>query len=357
MQNIHDTIINKINAIKSIDINLLKLQRVTNYNYIYRSNVDVLEKKYTNKIFVSLFNNDDDEIRDTIIESNIVTYLDFISSNFVRVFNQYKKRLFLDEDFKGHSEINNLCMKIQNNIDYITSVKIKLDSNVRYIQCDNCGTQKIIDYDKSEIICEYCYTVEPLIGKLQHVEYVNIDKVSPGKNEVTRHLKKWLNAIQGNSEISSKTYNSDLDNIKKYIVKMRLKPHELNVVNMRAILKSLKLTKYNSHITRIIIDCGGSKPPQLTNEEFDLICKYTNKIFEIKESLSNPCNKKPYYPYYIYKVFENLLDDNKKVLMDYIHVQDKKTLQKCDNEFKIICDELQKIGINNISYKPTVVYR
>lgn len=356
MQSIHQNIIHKLDSLKNIKVLLAKLKHETKYRYDYQIDLESIEQEYNQSIIDAICSDNEEMFIDAIHNCNILSKLNFATMKYVDIFQKYKKRLYLDKAFKDNQQIEQLCHKLQNNIDFAKKVNITLDTNVKYKTCNVCASQMLIDYDKSEIRCEYCGIVETLIGKLQRIEYSNVDNVQTAKEDMTRHLKRWLHCIQGTTKIENPNYANDIEKIKQYIHQSKIDPKSLNVKIIRKILKTLNLTEYNSFSTNIIIDCDGNKPPILTDDEFEKICFYILKIFSIKKIIDKPCNKKPYYPYYIYKVLENnIIDSEKQQLMKYIHMQDKKTLKKCDLEFELICKKLHEIGLTEIVYRPTTL--
>lgn len=356
MQGIHQNIISRIESLKNIKSLLSDLKTLTNYNYEYQYDIDIVEKNYKDCVLEAMFNDNYDDFVDAVIESSVVTITNNITEKFNEVFRKFRVRLKLDQNFKNDNSINTICSNISHNLEFAKKVKIVLKTNVRYQQCRQCGCQMIIDHSRSEMFCEYCGIVDTLVGKLQQIEYANTDKVQSAKDDVSRHLKKWLHYIQGTNQIENITkYEEDLSKIKNHIEIHQVDVNSLNVAKMRKILKDVNMTDYNYNCTKLIVDCGGPAPPTLSTYEFERVCMYVQKIFSIKKTLKKPCNKKPYYPYYIYKVFENILPEEKKPLMNYVHFQDPKTLKKCDLEFKDICAELKKAGITDINYQPTII--
>jgi hypothetical protein len=98
---------------------------------------------------------------------------------------------------------------------------------------------------------------------------------------------------------------------------------------------------------------NGPTPPQLTFKESREHAILFNKLIDLYVKVTGDIGNKPYYPYFIYKGIENLFHDNKDKLklLDYIHLQNIKTVINHDKTYK----EMVKISdpLDNIRYEAT----
>ena len=64
-------------------------------------------------------------------------------------------------------------------------------------------------------------------------------------------------------------------------------------------------------------------------------------MLRIQENLGLGGNR-CYYPFYIYKIFDEILEGEQRRLLSYIHLQSEKTCKRCDIEWKKIKAEFEK---------------
>ena len=58
-------------------------------------------------------------------------------------------------------------------------------------------------------------------------------------------------------------------------------------------------------------------------------------ILRMREKLEL-CGNRHYYPFYIYKIFDEILDGEQRWVLSHIHLQSEKTRKKCEIEWREI---------------------
>ena len=58
-------------------------------------------------------------------------------------------------------------------------------------------------------------------------------------------------------------------------------------------------------------------------------------ILRMREKLEICCNRR-YYPFYIYKIFDEILDGEQRWVLSHVHLQSEKTRKKCEIEWREI---------------------
>jgi hypothetical protein len=152
------------------------------------------------------------------------------------------------------------------------------------------------------------------------------------------HLAEWLNQFQAkeSAEIPNDVYQQIISELKKLRV-TNLK--EISVIEMKNILKKLKLQQYYEHIPHIISKISGKHPPTLTRETEDCI----KQMFkDIQEPFAKFCPKERTnflsYAYVLHKFFQLLKMDEFIAYFPLLKSRDKLRLQ--DKLWEQICDEL-----------------
>ena len=290
----------------------------------------------------------------------------------IKCFNQYenfiKNQNFgskLDRLYNMLKNIININIKkftISSNIEKFKKYSNMYDSNtikkeIKYINfdiCSNCFSKMSIVSNMSIIECKQCGLTENLYGTVFEDEqfyYQEGQRTKHGSYDPSKHCKFWVERIQAREATEIPT-----DILKK--IKSRIFSYKIYNIEdvtcefIRKILRELQLSKYNEHVPLIRKLITGITPPQLTDYELQLIYIYFDKVIKIYDKIK-PVNKTNcfYHPYFIFKIIEHILKDNRRRLRDiiyYIHLQSRETLIKNDRIWRKICDEIEEI-----TYIPT----
>lgn len=217
--------------------------------------------------------------------------------------------------------------------------------------CKLCGERMVMSNVVSEMVClsVVCGGTESIhgtavedIGLIGRGENGRVNKYSPAK-----YCAFWLEHLQAKE---TKVFPpEELDMMRRIISRDRL---ELNVVGeMRAVLKELKLTKYNDHAPKLMFIFTGRMPPQFTFTQQRRITAKVNRAGEAIMEIYAETNEKqnrPYYPYFIYKIVEDEaaaaakrgereLSREFRRFLSYIHLQSDDTVRAHDALYKEVC--------------------
>lgn len=170
-----------------------------------------------------------------------------------------------------------------------------------------------------------------------------------------RHFKVWMERIQA---IENKNIPQEhLNKIRACFMRDNIRPKtDLTYSLMRSYLQELRLTCYNEHTALLLKIFTEVSPYVLTMHEYKEISLKFIMVLEIYKE-TEWRNKKPYYPYFIYKIIDCLYpseSDPPRKLLSYIHLQKEDTLKKKDIMFAEICKIGQGRGLG-LKAKPTFV--
>jgi len=169
-----------------------------------------------------------------------------------------------------------------------------------------------------------------------------------------RHYEYWSSRIQG---IEGKEIPVEqLRKIRDVLVRDRYKPSDLNCEVIREVLKDQAVrltTELNEHASFLVGKFGGTKPYVLTADESHRAKEMFLKIMYFYEKQHPNAGNKPYYPYFIYKIYEHMFarDRTKSRVLNYIHLQGVETVRKHDKDLEEICREAG--SSLELTYRPT----
>ncbi len=219
----------------------------------------------------------------------------------------------------------------------ITPADFCIIRKVKYDEC--CGSKMILIADASELYCENCNATSKLCGTVFTESSSQETKAKATGYDTIKHYKFWIERVQA---IENKTItNAEYDEIDYIIKSNKIRRSDLNCVIMRGIIKESQSTptQFNDHIPLLVKLFGGRAPPILNFDENRKLGIRFNKTMELYDQVNPTSGNKPYYPYFIYKIVEEMfpVGHEKRALLDYIHLQNRDTVIKNDLHYKKIC--------------------
>lgn len=225
-----------------------------------------------------------------------------------------------------------------------TPVDVPLEKQ-NWEQC-KCGGRMQIIPEVSERRCTNpeCCRIKSIIGAVFRDEQFYLadgQKTKQGGYDTGRHYKFWIERLQA---LEQKEFPDEkITAITRCIKNDRYVPQELTCEIMRKILKdpSVNATKLNDHAALLVKMFGGRPPPQLTSSEHRTCSVRFNRAMKLYDQVNDGDDgNKPYYPYFIYKILEEMFKNNpeKLRLIDYVHLQSRETVTKNDKDFRQMCD-------------------
>lgn len=302
-------------------------------------------------ILINYYNNKDNKIKLNLLNKfhNFINYENFVSriDRIVLEIKNYINSVTLEYNIK---KILDHIIYLFNNFTVHTLI-----NKVDYNKCE-CDNKMDIDANISSMICKKCGLLMEITGAIfedDQLFYQEGKRIKHGSYDPAKHCKFWIERIQAceNTDIPTDI----IDNIKKLIRLDKIKNKNSITCNMiRKYLRQLNNSKYNEHIPLIHKLITGIMPPQLTDNELQLINIHFDKVINIYDQIK-PINKTncPYHPYFIYKIIEQILKPNihrirKIQILSYIHLQSRETLIYNDIVWKNICDKIPEF-----TYTPT----
>ena len=205
--------------------------------------------------------------------------------------------------------------------------------------CDKCGGEKIMSPSDGCHVCIECGDVEIILISTEKPKYKE-----PTQDTATyaykriNHLAELLSQIQakGLITIPNKVY----DNIYREMKKKRIKKEDLDIFNLRKILKKLSYRKYYENSPHILQNINGKEPPNFSREDEMKIKKMFRDIQE-PFSIYCPKDRKNFlnYSYVLHKFCELLELDE---YIEYFPLLKNQTkLKQHDKIWKNICKEMK----------------
>jgi hypothetical protein len=181
-------------------------------------------------------------------------------------------------------------------------------------------------------------------------------KAKSGTFNPNRHFQFWwvhILAREPEEEIGNKHNPDDLygelliKSLRKIVVRNRKVLRMLDVNDVRAMLREVGRTDLNKSVPLILKKLTGIGPPQASEALAVRVENIFTKAIEIGERVRRYGRvNRNYYPYYIYKILDSLLDeqdyDGRRVLY-YIYLQSRETVAADDSDWEQICEELPEI--------------
>jgi hypothetical protein len=252
-------------------------------------------------------------------------------------------------------------LEIQNLID-IYPMDIEYTQDHQYINyriCNVCNYEMEVDSIKSELICNNCAMIKPLIGiSFENIQFCNYDsqKSKSGTFNPNRHFHTWWSHIlakEDESEITNNDANNNLFEKLHFIIKRDKKVLRfLTVIDIRNMLREIKKSELNKNISLILKKITGIGPPSISEEVEIRVENLFNKVIEMCENIKRGSRtNRNYYPYYIYKIIDSIIpeeDFDIRRILYYIYIQSKETVEDDDLDWEQICKMIPEL-----TYKPT----
>jgi len=225
---------------------------------------------------------------------------------------------------------NNYYAKKKHEI--IEFIYTRKKENKNYGVC--CNNQMLILENTSEYSCEFC-------GELKPIREICIshNEVYSNKSNVNKNCLKKLDWKE-NLIPEIKIHEDDARKIGSAISKYE-NYKNFTVNDIRKILKSNNLTKYNPACGYLVQLMTNNKIPEFSVEENMIINKtYKDVVAEYNKENGNMVN----YHFFIYKIIESLYQETYpekiKQLSKFIYTQKCDTIIKLDKIYKRICQRL-----------------
>ena len=248
-----------------------------------------------------------------------------------------KEKPSANENNQENNIITTYLSRINDN--YINNNIKDLEEHI-YI-CKECGNKNIVykQYE-SEIYCSDCgYTNKIMISNDNNYYKDNPIEISYFAYKRINHFNEWIAQFQAkeSTSIPKEVYEKVLTELNKNI---NLDKNNISHIEIRQILKKMKLNKYYEHIPNIINTITGKNAPIISSEYEELL---RTMFKEIQEPFFKHCpdNRKNFlsYSYVLYKFCELLELDY--LLKFFPLLKSREKLQQQDAIWKCICKELE----------------
>ena len=225
----------------------------------------------------------------------------------------------------------------------ITQFENKLNADMLQNKCPHC---KIEMQSFSPVVttveCPKCLLADTKLLMKDYHKFTNSYQ-EPSKQtfDHEKHFATWINNILGIN-----TPREDIMPILwKYIKQNNIST--VSVESLRLILKQLKLAKYYKYTSYFYKELTGIEMPFIPRDTISRAKWYFNKFYNARERLvvegKLPKNN-PQYPYLVYKIFDLILvdeaDEEKRRILQFIHLPSKSTLLKRNQEWNFILTTL-----------------
>ena len=241
--------------------------------------------------------------------------------------------------------------------------------SLKYDECPSCHINMMIDANRSELHCQSCGHIRELVGTVfDDFQFYNQEgqKAKSGTFKPNRHFQLWWSHILAREPEEELGDKKDLDNQygEKLITDLRklienntgIILRRLTVDNIRDMLMKIGKTQFNKNVPLILKKLTGIAPPHLPDTLAVRVENLFTKAIEISEEVRRKDRvNRNYYPYYIYKILEQILpedDYESRRILFYIYIQSDTTVRSDDRDWEEICKKLVEI-----SYVPTNRYK
>lgn len=292
-------------------------------------------------------------------ESKKDEYINFLDRNTVlqKLQELYEKLEKCSQTITSKISLETLDKQLikKHSLSYITNVIVIKSAKIHYDVCEECGNQMIHDPITSEIKCtsEGCGLIKSLIGVSFECPKAQSNDALIKKKKKYKHLcysETQLKILQCNVKKvpPQKLINKFLDTLQKNNITNK---ENITIYVVRSFLKQLGAVEHYKYAAYFRQKAIGFEILRLSNEEHSLIMNL-QKICIIKYNTHDKLSKNcAHHLYILYKVMElpDIIrnDRKRKQLLSQVYMQSQKTLDKRDEIWRKICEELK------IVFRPT----
>lgn len=231
---------------------------------------------------------------------------------------------------------------ISKTLSHVNAIEINCMMEKRNYEICKCGSRMTVVPELSELRCPECQRIKTIVGAVFRDDQFypqEGQKTKHGGYDTSRHYRFWIERIQA---LETKSFDdADLAKIEYVLKRDQYDRRTLTCEQMREILKDPKVacTHLNDHASLLVKTFGGPPPPQLDFQENKLTSIRFNKTMRLYDIINPAGGNKPYYPYFIYKILEDMFKNNPEKLriLEYIHLQSRETVIKNDKYYEQIC--------------------
>ena len=199
-----------------------------------------------------------------------------------------------------------------------------LDSENYFYYCQECG--KIFD------ICP------TLILNPENLFKQEGRSVRPSKFNPSKHFRNWIYLILGRSPyIPQSIIKKCRDDLPDSNIKQQ-------IFSIRKSLKEIRKTELNKFTSAIWSMATGKNLPTVDG---NLLYKSEMIFLNV---LKNIKHKKTYYPYFIYKIWDLILPQEDREILDFIYLKSNFVIKKNDATWKKICEQTK------LEFRETAAY-
>lgn len=340
IESTHSKIMEKINNGLSATNTLMDVVQSQEITEIYK-NLQHVEENYTLDIIDILSKYYDDTSQEDTITNEY--YRIICKENFVNIINDILSKLL--EVFINLSKNNDHSQELSQArklVEYSIDIVIKSMFHKKNYELCKCGGRMNMIPEMSILNCLSCGKIKTIIGTIFRDDQCYMQDGYKTKHvgyDTSRHYRFHMERLQA---LENKVFPPEVINNMEYIINRdKYDRNSLNCEIIRKILKDpkVKSTKLNDHAPLLVKTLGGPSPPQLNFQENKIANIRFSKTMHLYDTVIPDGRNKPYYPYFIFKILEQLFkDDPVKIrILDYIHLQSRETVVKNDKTYEQIC--------------------
>ena len=156
------------------------------------------------------------------------------------------------------------------------------------------------------------------------------------QHDPLKYFRSWVIHILG-WEPSSELGDSVTLLKKLEGLKTRDKVSAPSVKDCRRWLKELGQTKLYRNTTQILIRLTKAQHPTIDVGVVKVAEVKFRSLLQLQQTINFGGSRS--YPFYIYKILDEILQGEHRWVLSYIHLPSEKTLEKCEVEWKMVLDE------------------
>jgi hypothetical protein len=341
---INESLVNHVNEI-NYEYEMGSINILSNYFNVLNKYRVYIQNEHTINLDIRKKYNDEQ----SVIFNNFQIFIK--NENFVCKLDNIFKQISFILSVNKLDKLPKVCEII---LLYTSSTLDKAIVEIDYEKCNQCNVVMHINSSSSELICKICGIIIDLHGTIFEEDQFYYQDGSRSKHcayDPSKHCRFWVDRIQAKKTIDIP--QSIISDVAKCIINDRIRDKlQITCYKIRTYLHNTGNSKYNEHISLIRKMITGISPPQLSDRELQLLFIYFDKVIHIFDD-TKPKDKTncPYHPYFIYKIIEQIITENKKRKKDIlscIHLQSRETLIENDKIWYSICDVIPEF-----TYIPT----
>jgi len=199
-----------------------------------------------------------------------------------------------------------------------------------------CGSRMVADREELQMRCACGIEVPmPIISNDAQFYGQEGQSAKPGIFNPSKHYRNWIDLILG---VSSTIPIDVINKCRNYI-------HSNSTIqDVRTTLREMNRTDLTKHASAVWSQVIGQPVPKVSSQVLAKGESLFIQVLEARNHIKELHNRnRKYYRYYIFKILDLLIpfEHPDRRILHFKHLQGSDTVEKNDNEWRLICEKLQ----------------